>query len=151
MELSSMASFSDAHECDEIPIIAAAAHRLILPRQSQIWAVARREHTPEKLYYRIAAGFLGRLCFSGDFLGLSDDKWSIIGEGVRFYKMAAPIIDHGYSRFYGPKLKSWRMPSGWQGVVRQSNGKLLAVVHTFARAPAGLRIAIPTGYSLAGR
>ena len=36
-----MASFSDAHECDEIPIIAANMHRMILPRQSQIWAVVK--------------------------------------------------------------------------------------------------------------
>ena len=39
MALSDMASFSDAHECQEIPIIAAALHRVILPAQSQIWAV----------------------------------------------------------------------------------------------------------------
>jgi alpha-galactosidase len=35
MSISSMASFSDAHECPEIPIIAANLHRTILPRQSR--------------------------------------------------------------------------------------------------------------------
>ena len=37
-----MSSFSDAHELVEIPIIAANLHRLMLPRQSQIWAVLHR-------------------------------------------------------------------------------------------------------------
>ena len=41
--LTAMGSFSDAHECPEIPVIAANLHRLILPRQSQIWAVLRRK------------------------------------------------------------------------------------------------------------
>ncbi|HEX6289127.1 MAG TPA: alpha-galactosidase, partial [Herpetosiphonaceae bacterium] len=36
-----MSSFSDAHEVVEIPIIAASLHRLMLPRQSQIWAVLK--------------------------------------------------------------------------------------------------------------
>ncbi len=39
--LTAMSSFSDAHECPEIPVIAANLHRLMLPRQSQIWAVLR--------------------------------------------------------------------------------------------------------------
>lgn len=36
MCLTSMSSFSDAHECVEIPIIAANLHRAMFPRQSQI-------------------------------------------------------------------------------------------------------------------
>lgn len=58
-----MASFSDAHECDEIPIIAANMHRMILPRQSQIWAVVKAGQPLQKLYYQICSGLLGRLCF----------------------------------------------------------------------------------------
>jgi alpha-galactosidase len=34
MGLTSMASFSDAHETRDIPVIAANLHRLIQPRQS---------------------------------------------------------------------------------------------------------------------
>ena len=48
MALTSMASFSDAHECVEIPVIAANLHRVILPRQSQIWAVIRKNRFTEK-------------------------------------------------------------------------------------------------------
>lgn len=43
MKLGAMASFSDAHECDEIPLIAANMHRIIEPQQSRIWAVMRAE------------------------------------------------------------------------------------------------------------
>lgn len=54
-----MASFSDAHECDEIPIIAANMHRMILPRQSQIWAVVKAGQPLQKLYYQICSGLFG--------------------------------------------------------------------------------------------
>src|SRR4029078_7889883 len=37
LALTSMSSFSDAHECAEIPIIAANVQRALLPRQNQIW------------------------------------------------------------------------------------------------------------------
>ena len=36
LKLASLASTSDAHECDEIPIIAANLHRMVLPRQNQL-------------------------------------------------------------------------------------------------------------------
>ena len=57
-----MSSFSDAHELVEIPIIAANLHRLMLPRQSQIWAVLHRADSDQRLAYSLAATFLGRMC-----------------------------------------------------------------------------------------
>ena len=51
MSMCSMASFSDAHECEEIPIIAANLHRVILPRQSQIWAVIRNSDSLKRIAY----------------------------------------------------------------------------------------------------
>ena len=62
LECSSMASFSDAHECDKIPIIAANMHRMIPPRQSQIWAVLQKNHSLQNIYYRMTGTMLGRLC-----------------------------------------------------------------------------------------
>ena len=55
----SMASFSDAHECEEIPVIAASLHRSILPRQSQIWAVIRKTDSVKRIGYTVASTFLG--------------------------------------------------------------------------------------------
>lgn len=135
LELSCMASFSDAHECDEIPIIAANMHRMILPRQSQIWAVVKAEHPLQKLYYQICSGLLGRLCFSGEPDALSAEQWAVMDEGTAFYAKAAPIIDRGVSVRYGSEIVSYRAPKGWQGVVRRGKTQTLVVIHTFGAAP----------------
>ena len=134
----SMASFSDAHECEEIPIIAASLHRVILPRQSQIWAVIRESDSLKRIAYSVANTFLGRMCLSGDVTKLTDAQWDVIDRGIAFYKKAAPIIKDGYSRLYGPKVVSWRHPKGWQCLVRTEGGVehekkdgLLAVFHSF--------------------
>lgn len=147
----SMASFSDAHECEEIPIIAAALHRVILPRQSQIWAVIREADSPKRIAYSIANTFLGRMCLSGDVTRLTDAQWDVIDRGITFYKKAAPIIKDGYSRLYGPKVVSWRHPEGWQCLVRTQGGVehekrdgLLAVFHSFNGAHDGaLEVPLP--------
>lgn len=134
----SMASFSDAHECEEIPIIAATLHRVILPRQSQIWAVIREEDSLKRIAYSMANTFLGRMCLSGDVTRLTDAQWDVIDRGIAFYKKAAPIIRDGYSRLYGPEVTSYRHPKGWQclvrtggGVEHESRGELMAVFHSF--------------------
>src|SRR5690606_8417426 len=61
MGLTAMSSFSDAHECPEIPIIAANLHRLMQPAQSQVWAVLRHFADLRRTLYLLAGGFLGRL------------------------------------------------------------------------------------------
>nr|WP_317399540.1 alpha-galactosidase [uncultured Gemmiger sp.] len=134
-ELACMASFSDAHECDEIPIIAANMHRMILPRQSQIWAVVKAGQSIQKLYYQICSGLLGRLCFSGEPDALSLEQWAVIEEGIRFYAQAAPIIDRGTSHRFGPPVLSYRAPQGWQAMVRKGKKQTLVVLHTFGNAP----------------
>ncbi|MBT1175989.1 glycoside hydrolase family 36 protein [Bifidobacterium callimiconis] len=148
MEIGAMASFSDAHECDEIPVIAANMHRMILPRQSQIWAVVRDEEPASKLYYQICSGLLGRLCFSGDANAFSGEKNDVIHGGVDFYRAAAPIIDHGVSAWHGPALGSYRHPRGWQAIVRRgehgtdAQGRTLVVLHTFHDAPENVTISL---------
>lgn len=135
MEIGAMASFSDAHECEEIPLIAANMHRIIEPRQSQIWAVMRTELTEAQQRYRLASGFLGRLCLSGDMTMLSEYQWQLIDEALDLYQKASPIIDHGISTFYGTPAGSYREPTGWQAVVRQgtgpAEGQTLIVLHAF--------------------
>lgn len=141
MEIGSMASFSDAHEQDEIPVIAANMHRIILPCQSQIWAVVKHDQPLGKLYYQVASGFLGRLCFSGDTETLRPEQVKTIRDGIDWYAKAAPVIDHGVSHWFGPKVASYRHPRGWQAVVRTGEpgtpveGRALIVLHTFHDAP----------------
>lgn len=131
MSLCAMASFSDAHECQEIPIIAAWLHRVIHPAQSQIWAVIRREDSIQRITYSIANTLLGRMCISGDVTELSPKQWKAIDDGIAFYKEVAPIIKDGTSILYGSALKSVRHPVGWQGVVRATKKESLVVIHTF--------------------
>lgn len=149
MELGAMASFSDAHECKEIPVIAANMHRMILPRQSQIWAVLHKHFDEGMLYYKLTAGLLGRLCLSGQVLELSDAQWTVVRRVLDFYAKAAPVIRHGFTRRYGPELSSWRHPKGWQAIVREGGENVLCVVHTFHEAPGVVRFPIPEGYRVA--
>lgn len=132
MEISSMASFSDAHECEEIPIIAANLHRAILPRQSQIWAVIRTTDSKKRIAYSIINTFLGRMCLSGDVTELSEEQWEVIDRGINFYNHIRFAIKEGQSYRYGPKIDCIRHAKGWQGVYRQgNNGEAFAVIHIF--------------------
>lgn len=127
-----MASFSDAHETEEIPYIALNLHRAILPRQSQIWAVIRKDDSLKRIGYSIANTFLGRMCLSGDVTELSKQQWDVIDRGIAFYKEAAQIIKNGRSYRFGPKIESERHIKGWQALVRLgTNGQALVVLHTF--------------------
>lgn len=154
LSLASMGSFSDAHESPEIPIIAANLHRLILPRQSQIWAVLHATDTRQRLTYSLAAGFLGRLCLSGEIDNLNSEQWSLVLEAIRFYERVTPIIRQGKSRLYQQIGPAWRHPQGAQAVVRLSeNGdQALVVVHTFAEPlPVEIRLPLPgNGWQVAG-
>ena len=145
MSICSMASFSDAHETEEIPIVAANLHRAILPRQSQIWAVIRKTDSLKRIGYSIANTFLGRMCLSGDVTELSDEQWDVIDRGIAFYKEIAPIIKKGYTYRVGPKITSERHPHGWQGVVRVGeNGEAYVLIHMFyGDLPDTIDIALP--------
>jgi alpha-galactosidase len=143
-----MSSFSDAHELPEIPIIAANLHRLMLPRQSLIWAVLHATDDERRLDYSLASAFLGRMCLSGEVDRLSQTQWARVQEAMACYRRAAPIIRDGTSRRFGQIGQSWRHPSGWQAVVRTAaDGRsALAVLHAFAAPPsADLRVPLPPG------
>lgn len=147
LALTAMSSFSDAHEAVEIPIIAAGLHRLMLPRQSQIWAVLRAGQTDRRLAYSLAATFLGRMCLSGEIGELGPAQWAIATRAIDLYRKAAPIIKHGTSRRFGETGASWRHPAGWQAVrrVASDGSRILVVLHTFAGAPSEVAIPLPPG------
>lgn len=147
MGLTAMSSFSDAHECREIPIIAANLHRLMLPRQSQVWAVLRRFADDRRTLYLLAGGFLGRLCLSGEFATLRPSQRKLVQDAIALYAQAAPVIRRGRSYRHGPDVAAYRHPTGWQAVVRigATGRQALVVAHTFAGAPKSLRIPLPPG------
>lgn len=145
MSVMSMASFSDAHECEEIPIIAANLHRVIHPTQSQIWAVIRQDDSLKRIAYSISNTFLGRMCISGDVTQLAPEKWNLIEQGISFYGKIKEIIKEGQSYRYGPKIKSARHPEGWQALLRVGKNKqAYVVIHVFdGKLPEVIEIELP--------
>ena len=151
MSICSMASFSDAHECEEIPIIAANLHRVILPRQSQIWAVIRQTDSLKRIAYSIVNTFLGRMCISGDVTSLNNSQWKVIDEGIAFYKKIAPVIKEGKTYFYGENISSYRHPNGWQAILRENKdlGEAFVIIHGFNQAKGKtISITIPNEYEI---
>ena len=147
MELVSQASFSDAHEITSIPLIAANMHRVIRPEQSQIWAVLRAGDSEERIYYSLAATFLGRMCLSGEIYDLAERQWELVEEGMRFYRKAADIIKNGTTVVHEYTAGGYNDPKGQQLVLREWGNRGLAVYHRFAesaeeppRLPEGCRI-----------
>ncbi len=126
-----MTSFSDAHETVDIPIIAANLQRLLLPGQTQVWAVLRPEDSTRRLVYSLAATFLGRLCLSGDVHKLSDEQWQFVMETLGLRNEVTDIIRNGFSKRFGPPVVNYHHPKGWQAVLRMRGRRLLAVVHHF--------------------
>lgn len=131
MELVSQASFSDAHECTCIPIIAANLHRVIRPEQSQIWAVLQKDSDIHRLHYLLSATFLGRMCLSGPVFELEDWQWKEACSAIGFYQEVRHIIRDGYTKWIDCTASSYVNPEGWQGVLRIFKEQALLVVHTF--------------------
>lgn len=145
MALCDMASFSDAHECVHIPIIAANLHRLIQPSKSQIWAVLRKADSLRRINYSLVNTLLGVMCISGDVYDLSEEQWACADRAIGFYKRHSHVIRRGISAFYGETNVSYLEPEGWQAVSRYDaeTGKTLLVIHTFGGSIPE-RVRIPT-------
>ena len=140
MRICSMASFSDAHEGVDIPIVAANVTGLIPARKSQIWATLHEDDGENRLCYLLAGGFLGRLCLSGPVAKLQDWQFAVVRKALALYAAAAPVIRNGdwrIDRAYGP---AHAKPQGHQVAVCTAPSGTLAVVHTFENAPSSLTV-----------
>jgi alpha-galactosidase len=146
MSLCAMGSFSDAHETVSIPIIAANLHRLILPRQSQIWCVLHASDSLQRMRYGLAATMLGRMALSGDFHALSNEQVDEVKRAQSFYTRAVPVIRDGRSRIVRDMGLNWNEPRGWQAVIRHTADEALVVVHAFSGPrPVQIEIPLPPG------
>lgn len=143
MERCNVVSFSENSECMEMPIIAANMQRVILPRQSLIWVVFRKEHPDSYYYYQIASALLGRMCISGDMGAVDEKQWKIIQKGIQFYHKVSDIIDKGVTTYFSAKPFLYSNMIGWQGILRTSadGERILVVIHTFQDCPT--KIIIP--------
>ena len=146
LEICAQASFSDAHESPELPIIAANLHRLMLPQQNQIWAVLHAADSPKRLAYSLAGGFLGRLCISGEIAGLSDSQMDLVNRGMAFYDEVSHLIRDGKTRRFGLNSPSYRHPTGHQAARFATGDGVLIVLHTFAQSEGkALEVPLPPG------
>lgn len=146
MKLTAMSSFSDAHECDEIPYIAADLQRLILPRQSQVWAVISPELSIREIRYRLASAMLGRFCLSGEITKLSDKQWDEVKKAAAFYEKVKPIIKDGRSVLFRESTDNHHHLKGMQALLRSRNDEeILLVCHAFAGPPEKLCGELPEG------
>ncbi len=130
--VSAISSFSDAHECIEIPYIAASLHRLMLPAQELIWATLHEDDPDERFVYSLAATFLGRVCLSGPIDQLTPHQRALTAEAMRFYAKLEDVIIRGDSKLYGNRGNNTRYPTGTQVVVRRTDRQILVVCHAFA-------------------
>lgn len=136
MELVSQASFSDAHETQAIPLIAANMHRVIKPEQSQIWAVLRADDSIDRIYYSLCATLFGRMCLSGDIYDLSEEQWKAVDEGIEFYKKVSHIIKDGVTTKCEYSTIQYNAPTGEQLFVRELSGEKLVIYHRFENSHA---------------
>ena len=145
--LSSMSSFSDAHERDTIPMIAASLHRLMPPRQSQIWAVMRKEADAKRIAYLLTGAMLGRICLSGDILDLSPEQWTLLNRALAFYRKLVPLLKDGDSVYLPPAAASRTVLRGGQTLARTGrDGKQFALYfHAFGEPPETMRYPLPEG------
>lgn len=149
MDITSISSGSDAHEGYEGPVILANLHYIAPPRQSSVWCTLKPEYDRTHFTHIIAGGFLGRLCWSGDFPNLNQDQMSMVYAAEDFYFEVKDIIKRGNSKIYRTDLCSFSAPAGTQAVIRfaESGNKALVVAHSFKNAKT-LEIEIPKGYKI---
>lgn len=147
MALGSVASFSDAHETVENPIIAAELQRLILPRTYLVWVVLRRHFSEARTMFALAAGFLGRFLLSGDVVDIEPWQDALLDRSIALYHRVKPIIKRGCSVIHNHRGKSWREPTGYQAVVRtaKDGSGTLVVVHTFEGFSGQIRLPLANG------
>ena len=148
--LTSYSSGSDVLDSVYAPILAANLHRVLLPCKEKIWTVVRPTDSPQKLYYVMATALLGRPCLSGDVDKIDSTQWDTVEKGIAFYHKITPVLIHGHTYRYGPTVKSYRHPEGWQGILRVSDDKkeAYAVIHKFAGENGSpIRMELPAGLS----
>ena len=145
----SMCSFSDAHECDEIPLVAANVSRVVPARQSQIWAVLREKDGRDRLVWSLTAAMFGRVCISGDLPRLSPAQRQTLAEGLAFYGQVKEIVAEGDTEQIVCSVRYFRDPKGRQIVKKVSrDGSRMLVLAHFFRPPFGGCACDVRGYKL---
>lgn len=152
MALGSMGGFSDSHEGLDIPIIAANTQTMVPARRNQVWAVLRKDDSITRIYYSMAATFMGRMCLSGDMHDLDERQMAAVKDGIAMYHQVKGAVKSGSSRRYGSTQLSYTSPEGWQAVVRTKDGgrEAFVIIHTFRNAPESITVPLSGSWKIGG-
>lgn len=151
MGVSTVSSFSDAHETVENPYIAANLHNLMLPSQELIWAVLHNDDSDERLKYSLASTFFGRVCLSGRIDTLLPGQLEIVKNAMDFYDKLDCVLKNGTTKIYGNRGKCMHYPEGTQIAVRSTDNEILIICHAFDNPGGEFKIDIPTGFAIKER
>ncbi len=147
----SMCSFSDAHECNEIPLVAANVSRVVPARQSQIWAVIREGDSIDRIVWSMTAAMFGRICVSGDVHKIGAAQKAKIREGIEFYNAVKEVVRTGSIAEIYCDVKYYRDPHGCQLYKKVSaDGRRMLLLAHFFRRPYARAEADVSGWRLAG-
>ncbi len=127
----SMCSFSDAHECKEIPLVAANVSRVVPARQSQIWATLREGDDADRIVWSLTAAMFGRICISGDVWKLSAKQMDCVKQGLAFYEGIKDIVRYGDIEVIDNTVEYYREPFGRQIYTKKWKDSLLVLYHGF--------------------
>lgn len=135
MSMVSMCSFSDAHECKEIPLVAANVSRVVPARQNQVWATIRRDDTVDRIVWSMTAAMFGRVCLSGDVHLIDGAQKAKIREGIDFYNAVKDVVRSGYIAESFCNVRYFRDPKGCQiyKKVSENGRRMLVLAHFFER------------------
>lgn len=148
MGVSTVSSFSDAHETVEIPYIAADLHNLMLPAQELIWAVLHSDDSKERLIYSLAATFFGRVCLSGKIDTLAPWQSDIVKNALKFYENIESVLKDGTTKLYGNRSKCTHYPEGTQIALRSTENQILVICHAFDNPCGDFETEIPNGFKI---
>ena len=132
--VSSMCSFSDAHENPDGVVVAMDLHRIMQPRIMQVWACLRKENSIDDIYVTVAKAMLGRICFAGCLEEISKETLDVALKGKHFYDKIKHIIKNGTTTLIDTEqIKSLNNPHGAIKLMRESldNNELLCYAFNF--------------------
>lgn len=150
MRRASMGGSSDAHEGVEIPLIAANTANLIPLCKNLIWAVLHTSDDERRLCYSLSAGFMGRLCLSGETANLSPERSALVDDAVALYRKALPVLKDGKNHVHRETGFSYVHPHGYQRFERTNDHWKLVVIHTFRNGPETIVVPLEGKWEIAG-
>lgn len=130
--VSSMVSFSDAHENFDGVVVAMDLHRIMQPRIMQIWASLLKQHSVDDVYVIVAKAMLGRICFAGKLEDISKEALGVALEGKHFYDRIKHIIRDGNTILIDTnQITSLNNPHGAIRLIRESQNQNELLCYTF--------------------